>query len=143
IVVERHQPARRSGDGLVQRVAAPGERAHRGPAAPAHVALAAWIDRPDQHAAVDQATGALAGAHHAANPGGTVDLHRVERDLDVVDPAGGAAPRPAGGAVGVPTPRLAALDAHQGRLPRAGGGGGSGAEPIAVDSLDSPPSCIT
>jgi serine/threonine-protein kinase len=37
----------------------------------------------------------------------------VERALalrDAVDPTGGAAPRPAGGAVGVPTPRLAALD---------------------------------
>jgi purine-binding chemotaxis protein CheW len=32
----------------------------------------------------------------------------------VVDPTGGSAPRPAGGAVGVPTPRLAALDCAAG-----------------------------
>jgi hypothetical protein len=34
----------------------------------------------------------------------------LPRRGEFVDPTGGAAPRPAGGAVGVPTPRLAALD---------------------------------
>src|ERR1044071_4808158 len=38
------------------------------------------------------------------------------RALSTTDPPGGAAPRPAGRAVGVPTPRLAALDWDQVRV---------------------------
>jgi GNAT superfamily N-acetyltransferase len=41
--------------------------------------------------------------------------------LVFVDPTGGSAPRPAGRAVGVPTPRLAALDPTGGSAPRPAG----------------------
>src|SRR5262249_7736129 len=104
-------------------VAPPRERADRGTAAAAHIALAARIDRADEHAAIDEAAGTLTGLGHAPHAGGDPGLDRLELDRDV---AGADAHLP--------------YQAQQARvrLPRLGtsspSAGASGAPPIAVDS---------
>jgi len=104
--------------GRSERVAAPGERANHGTAAPAYIAFAARVDRPDEHA---RSRGLTAG-DHPADPRREPDLDGLELDRDVRDVVRAA--HQSGlrfPLLGINTPSVT----------------GSGGPPIAVDSADS------